>query len=148
MSGVRARGHRDRRQLRADHRAGSNATRSSDLWWQADPSDNNNIIPPNDPQKFKKAVHLDSIHVDFGMQCADCHFSQDNHGNGHIYTEVQGAIEITCSDCHGTATSYPDLKTHGPAAPPGGTDLSLLRTADGRALFEWRNGKLYERAEV
>ncbi|MGH7095626.1 MAG: multiheme c-type cytochrome [Stellaceae bacterium] len=110
--------------------------------------DSNNIISPHDPQKFKKAVHLDSIHVDYGMQCVDCHFSQDNHGNGHLYTEVQGAIEITCSDCHGTATSYPDLKTHGPAAPPHGTDLSLLRTPDGRALFEWRDGKLYQRSEV
>jgi hypothetical protein len=29
--------------------------------------DSNNIIPPTDPEKFKKAVHLDSIHVDFGM---------------------------------------------------------------------------------
>jgi len=110
--------------------------------------DANNIIPPSDPEKFKKAVHLDSIHVDFGMQCVDCHFSQDNHGSGHLYTEVQGAIEITCADCHGTATKYPDLKTHGPAAPPKGTDLSLLRTADGRARFEWRDGKLYQRSAV
>ena len=43
--------------------------------------DANNIIPANDPEKFKKAVHLDSIHVDFGMQCVDCHFGQDNHGS-------------------------------------------------------------------
>ena len=110
--------------------------------------DNNNIISPNDPEKFKKAVHLDSIHVDFGMQCIDCHFSQDNHGSGHIYGEVQAAIEITCADCHGTATKYPDLKTHGPAAPPGGTDLSLMRNADGRARFEWRGDKLYQRSTV
>src|SRR5579884_623925 len=110
--------------------------------------DNNNIISPDDPQKFKKAVHLDSIHVDFGMQCVDCHFQQDAHGNGHIYTEVQAAIEITCADCHGTATKLPDLRTHGPAAPPGGTDLSLLRAADGRSRFEWRDGKLYQRSAV
>ncbi|HTW50593.1 MAG TPA: hypothetical protein VME45_01710 [Stellaceae bacterium] len=110
--------------------------------------DRNNIIPASDPEKFKKAVHLDSIHVDFGMQCVDCHFTQDNHGSGHIYGEVQAAIEITCADCHGTATRYPDLRTHGPAAPPGGTDLSALRTADGRAQFEWRDGKLYQRSAV
>ena len=110
--------------------------------------DDNNIIPASDPQKFKKAVHLDSIHVDFGMQCVDCHFSQDNHGSGHLYGEVQAAIEITCADCHGTATKRPDLKTHGPAAPPRGTDMALLRTADGRARFEWRGGKLYQRSAV
>jgi hypothetical protein len=110
--------------------------------------DGNNVISPNDPQKFKKAVHLDSIHVDFGLQCVDCHFSQDSHGSGHIYGEVQAAIEITCADCHGTATRYPDLRTHGPAAPPGGTDLAAFRTADGRPRFEWRDGKLIQHSAV
>jgi hypothetical protein len=110
--------------------------------------DANNIIPPTDPQKFKKAVHLDSIHVDFGMQCVDCHFSQDTHGSGHLYGEVQAAIEITCADCHGSAKKRPDLKTHGPAAPPGGTDMALLRTTDGRTRFEWRGAKLYQRSAV
>ena len=110
--------------------------------------DNNNIIPASDPEKFKKAVHLDSIHVDFGMQCVDCHFQNDAHGTGHIYGEVQAQIEIMCSDCHGSATKYPDLRTHGPAAPPGGTDLSAMRVADGSALFEWRGGKLYQHSQV
>jgi hypothetical protein len=110
--------------------------------------DANNVIPPDDPEKFKKAVHLDSIHVDFGMQCVDCHFSQDAHGSGHLFGEVQAAIEITCADCHGTATRRPDLKTHGPAAPPRGHDMSLLRTADGSSRFEWRGDKLFQRSAV
>jgi hypothetical protein len=110
--------------------------------------DGNNIIPSSDSEKFRKAVHLDSIHVDFGMQCVDCHFGHDAHGTGHIYGEVQAAIEITCADCHGAATALPDLRTHGPAAPPTGTDLSLLRTADGRARFEWRGPKLYQRSAI
>jgi hypothetical protein len=110
--------------------------------------DANNIIPASDPQKFKKSVHLDSIHVDFGMQCVDCHFSQDNHGSGHLYGEVQASIEITCADCHGTAKRLPDLRTHGPAAPPTGTDLTTMRTADGRARFEWRGEKLFQRSAV
>src|SRR6185437_7828391 len=50
-------------------------------------------------------------------------------GTGHLYTEVQASIEIMCSDCHGTASKYPDLKTHGPSASPPGNDLSLLRSA-------------------
>jgi hypothetical protein len=110
--------------------------------------DYNNIISAKDPQKFKKAVHLDSIHVDYGMHCVDCHFSHDAHGTGHIYGEVQAAIEITCADCHGTATTLPDLRTHGPAAPPGGTDLSVMRTADGRPRFEWRGPKLFQRSAL
>ena len=95
-------------------------------------------VEDDDPQKFKKAVHMSSVHVDAGMQCVDCHFAQDAHGNGFIYGEVANAIEIRCKDCHGTSNSYPPLRTSGPAAPPAGTDLSLLRLQDGRRRFEWR----------
>ncbi len=96
------------------------------------------IVEPDDPDKFKKAVHMSSIHADVGMSCSDCHFSQDSHGNGFIYGEVANAIEIRCRDCHGTVDSYPTLRTSGPAAPPGGNDLSLMRTPDGRKRFVWR----------
>jgi len=50
--------------------------------------DEGTIVSDEDPEKFSKAVHMSSIHVDVGMHCVDCHFSQDNHGNGHIYGEV------------------------------------------------------------
>ena len=82
------------------------------------------------------------------MHCVDCHFAQDMHGNGHIYGEVAAAIEIDCADCHGTSKKYPTLRTSGPAARPGGMDMSLLRTQDGRLRFEWREGKLYQRAAL
>ncbi|MSO92483.1 MAG: hypothetical protein EXQ86_03680 [Rhodospirillales bacterium] len=95
-------------------------------------------VAPDDPDKWLNAVHLSSVHVDVGMHCVDCHFSQDAHGNGHIYGEVPAAIEIRCADCHGTASSYPTLRTSGPAAPPVGTDLALKRNPDGRRRFEWR----------
>ncbi len=106
------------------------------------------IVADDDPKKFDKAVHMSSIHVDVGMHCVDCHFSQDNHGNGHIYGEVALAVEVDCKDCHGSATAYPNLFTSGPAALDGGTDLSLLRTPDGRRRFEWVNGKLYQRSSL
>jgi hypothetical protein len=105
------------------------------------------IIPhdtPND-EKFKRAVHMRDIHADYGMQCADCHFSQDSHGDGMIYGETASAVEIECRDCHGTVDARATLRTSGPAAPPGGTDLSLLRNMDGAPRFEWRGGKLYQR---
>jgi hypothetical protein len=100
-------------------------------------------LPP--AQKWERAVHLRDIHAERGMQCADCHFAQDAHGNGFLYGEVAAAIEISCSDCHGTTRARTDLRTSGPAAPPGGTDLSLLRNADGRRRFVWRDTKLYQR---
>ncbi len=108
----------------------------------------NKPVSDTDPKKFEKSVHLTSIHLDLGMHCVDCHFSQDGHGNGHIYGEVAAAIEIDCADCHGTADKYPTLFTSGPAASPGGRDLKLLRTQDGRSRFEWREGKLYQRSAL
>ncbi|MFP6815416.1 MAG: hypothetical protein VB949_07090 [Pseudomonadales bacterium] len=105
-----------------------------------------NIVSDEDPQKFDKAVHMSSIHLDVGMHCVDCHFSQDNHGNGHIYGEVALAVEIDCKDCHGTTLAYPNLYTSGPAALGGGADMSVLRTPDGRRRFEWIQGKLFQRS--
>src|SRR3954469_4282832 len=110
------------------------------------------IVRADDPEKFRragegtfsgpgvqpgKAVHLMDIHAEKGMQCADCHFAQDSHGNGFIIGEVPNAIEISCKDCHGTARDYPNLLTSGPAAPPKGTNLALLRNPDGQRRFEW-----------
>lgn len=47
-------------------------------------------------------VHMKDIHLEKGMQCADCHFSQDVHGDGNLYGETRGAIMVDCVDCHGT----------------------------------------------
>lgn len=104
------------------------------------------VVSDDDPDKFDKAVHMSSIHLDEGMHCVDCHFAQDNHGNGHIYGEVAMAVEIKCQDCHGTVDAYPNLRTSGPAALEGGTDMSLLRTPDGKRRFEWVGDKLVQRS--
>ncbi len=116
-------------------------------------SDTAHQVAPDDPEKWRKAgvgkfapvgtnggkaVHLMDIHAEKGLQCADCHFAQDSHGNGLIYGEVANAVEIGCKDCHGTADAYPTLRTSGPAAPPKGNDLALLRNPDGRPRFEWQ----------
>jgi hypothetical protein len=107
-----------------------------------------NVVANDDPQKWTKAVHLQSAHVEAGMHCVDCHFSQDSHGNGHLYGEVAQAVEIDCKDCHGTALAYPTLRTSGPAAGPNGTDLALLRNPDGRRRFEWIGTTLVQRSVV
>ena len=41
-----------------------------------------NIVSRDDPDKFRKAVHLNDIHLEKGMHCVDCHFRQDAHGDG------------------------------------------------------------------
>jgi len=106
------------------------------------------LVPHDDPDRFKKAVHLKDIHLEKGMHCVDCHFKQDAHGNGKLYGEVRAAIEIGCTDCHGTIQARTTLKTSGPAAPPGGTDLSALRTPFGQRRFQWRGDTLIQRSMV
>ena len=105
-----------------------------------------NIISPDDPQKFSKAVHLNDIHLERGMHCVDCHFRQDSHGDGNLYNEPRAAIEIACEDCHGTIKQKATLFTSGPAAalatgtaaerrksqnqPLAGQDLTRIRVRD------------------
>lgn len=70
-------------------------------------------IAHDDSDKFKKAVHLKDVHLALGMQCVDCHFLNDTHGNGLLYVEPRAATAITCVDCHGTVSSRPTLITSG-----------------------------------
>jgi hypothetical protein len=107
-----------------------------------------NIVPPDDKDKFQKAVHLRDIHLEKGMHCEDCHFAQDNHGNGNLYGETRNAVEVDCVDCHGTISKKASLKTSAAAAPPGGTDLALLRTPWRQRRFYWQDGRLYQRSMV
>lgn len=109
---------------------------------------NDNVVNFNDPDKFKKAVHLKDIHLEKGMHCADCHFSRDEHGDGQMYSEYAANIEIECQDCHGNIERYTNLRTSGPLAPVGGTDLSIGVTPFGRRRFAWVNGVLYQRSMV
>ena len=112
-----------------------------------------NTIPFDDSQRFQKAVHLEDIHLEKGMQCVDCHFVQDNHGNGKVYGEPRAAVEIDCIDCHGSIRQKSTLITSGPAAPdaprpgePRGRHLEALRTPFGLRRFEWRGDKLFQRS--
>ncbi len=63
-----------------------------------------------------KPVHLKDVHAEVGMHCVDCHFAQDVHGDTHLYSEYQAAIQITCQDCHGTAFEESKFRFSGPAA--------------------------------
>jgi hypothetical protein len=106
------------------------------------------VVAFDDPQKFAKAVHLQDIHLEKGMHCVDCHFDQDEHGNGQLYGEYGNTIEIECADCHGTAGRAATLRTSGPAAPAGGTNLEGGTTPFGRRRFARVNGKLMQRSMV
>lgn len=106
------------------------------------------IVSPDDPDRFKKAVHLNDIHLEKGMHCIDCHFRQDAHGNGILYNEPRAAIEIGCIDCHGTIRERASLVSSGFAAGAAirdgkfeegkGRNLATIRFRDsdgGRVLL-------------
>ncbi|MCG3160623.1 MAG: hypothetical protein JMDDDDMK_01692 [Acidobacteria bacterium] len=75
-------------------------------------------------------VHLKDIHLEKGMHCVDCHFRQDNHGNGKLYGEVRNAIEIDCVDCHGTIDRRAD---------PTSKDAKTSAAAGGNRMLDYRN---------
>jgi hypothetical protein len=100
-------------------------------------------------------VHQLDVHLEKGMHCVDCHFMQDVHGNTKLYGEVRAAIEIQCTDCHGTTTLRASLLTSGPAsdtstAEPGksGRDLKVLRTPFKQRRFERQGDKIIQRSMV
>ncbi len=94
---------------------------------------------------FKHAVHLKDVHLEKGMQCGDCHFDVDAHGNGNLYGEPRNATTIMCIDCHGTVNAAPTLLTSGASGKTEPDDRSKitpvnlleLRTSYG-PRFEWK----------
>jgi hypothetical protein len=98
----------------------------------------NQIVSPNDPDKFKKAVHLQDIHLERGMHCADCHFRQDAHGTGILYNEPRAAVEIGCIDCHGTMRQRANTITSGPGAMPV-SDAERARREQAKRPTEGRD---------
>ncbi|TVQ61937.1 MAG: hypothetical protein EA379_05865 [Phycisphaerales bacterium] len=107
------------------------------------------VIDPTDPDRWRKAVHLQDVHLQRGMHCIDCHFTQDVHGDGRLYGEPRNAIEIACIDCHGSYDARATLRTSGPAAPPGGTDLTRARIGPQKQRrFEWRGDTLIQRSAM
>ncbi|MEO8434761.1 MAG: hypothetical protein ABI596_07685 [Pyrinomonadaceae bacterium] len=95
------------------------------------------IVTPDDAERFKKAVHLNDIHLEKGMHCVDCHFRQDSHGNGILYNEPRAAVEITCIDCHGSIRQRASLVTSGFAAGDAAIDGKLTQ-GKGRDLTRIR----------
>jgi len=107
-------------------------------------------IDHDDPDKFAKAVHLKDVHLARGMQCVDCHFQTDVHGNGLLYGEPRAATAIECIDCHGTVEARPTLMTSGNSGTfedgrVGPTDLSKGSTPWG-PRFHWVGKRLFQRS--
>ncbi|MDQ6625018.1 MAG: hypothetical protein M3Y69_02595 [Verrucomicrobiota bacterium] len=104
-----------------------------------------NKIEHDDPQKFSKAVHLKDIHLARGMQCGDCHFNLDVHGNGNLYGEPRNATTINCIDCHGTVRQRPTLITTGNG---GRVDLGNTSNTPWGPRFTWEGTRLWQQSTM
>jgi hypothetical protein len=114
---------------------------SQKLWEAVNFRDTDNAELTNKAMQAGAPVHLKDIHLEKGMHCIDCHFSQDSHGNGILYNEPRAAIEITCVDCHGSISEkgWPDT-------PPGGKAVPPLTSGPAAGKAVTREGKYEEKA--
>jgi Ca2+-binding EF-hand superfamily protein len=69
------------------------------------------------------------VHHERGMHCIDCHTQNDVMGDGRLYGAMEHAVEISCSDCHGTFTEPASLRTR------RGTPLAHLRREGERVVL-------------
>ncbi len=54
-------------------------------------------------------VPVNDLHFERGMDCIDCHTSNDIMGDGNIYSKQHEAVEIRCQTCHGTYNTFPEV---------------------------------------
>ncbi len=96
------------------------------------------------------AMHQD-IHYEKGMMCLDCHTSIDVHSDGFIAAANLGAVEIECSDCHGTPRAYPwelplgygdEFAAELADGPPRGTTDKLTEYLEQGTVFPAKDGYL------
>ncbi len=99
------------------------------------------------PDKFKKALHLQDIHIEKGMQCIDCHGTQDVHGGGDskLYTQMRDLIAIRCWDCHGTPANRATLVTSGLSDK---VDLTKEQTPFGKPWMEKQGTKIIQHSKM
>ena len=73
------------------------------------------FTPDGEKQPKLHGKHYDhlqkDLHLEAGMHCIDCHTANDIHGDGNLYSKREQAVEIECSDCHGTPEAHSNLKT-------------------------------------
>ncbi|RMD84030.1 MAG: cytochrome C, partial [Candidatus Dadabacteria bacterium] len=91
------------------------------------------------------------VHYQKGMLCQDCHTSGDVHGDGGLAGANLAAVEIECSDCHGTPARYPwelplgwgDEDAPGAASgPPRGVARELPAHLERGTLYPQADGYL------
>lgn len=83
------------------------------------------------------------IHHQKGMHCIDCHTVNDVMGDGNIYPQMDFAVEIECTSCHGTFDRVSDLMTS-----HGNRVSNLRRSGDEFFLVSKVTGKRHKVTQV
>jgi len=85
-------------------------------------------LPPNSPtgpqvagttdRQLNRAFYLNDpsivppdVHHEKGMHCIDCHTIGDVMGDGKLHGQMEHAVEISCTACHGTFEHISELRT-------------------------------------
>jgi hypothetical protein len=75
-------------------------------------------IPGTTDELLNRVFYLDDpsicppdVHHERGMHCIDCHTASDVMGDGRLHGNMEYAVEITCSTCHGTLEEVSTLRT-------------------------------------
>lgn len=76
------------------------------------------------------AIDPPDVHHERGLACIDCHTKNDVMGDGKLHGAMEQAVEISCSDCHGTFTHVATLRTQ------RGTPLSNLRREGDEVILK------------
>jgi hypothetical protein len=83
------------------------------------------------------------VHHERGMHCIDCHTQGDVMGDGRMVGAMEHAVEISCSDCHGTFDEPSRLVT------ARGTPLEhLVREGDDVFLISKVTGERHRVSQV
>lgn len=125
---------------------------------------NNSLVPTRGgeggPVMTSGARNLTSItpdvHFAVGMECIDCHTSRDVMGDGFAYRSMYQQTEITCEDCHGSATQLPRyreitrendevLRESRSYKQPVRSGMRMIQTAKGRSYSNvfYRDGAIW-----
>jgi hypothetical protein len=83
------------------------------------------------------------VHHAKGMHCIDCHTVKDVMGDGNIYPQMDFAVEIECTSCHGTFQHVTDLTTS-----RGRRVSNLTRKGDEFFLTSKVTGKKHKVTQV
>jgi len=91
----------------------------------------NRVFYLNDP-----AIVPPDVHHERGMHCIDCHTQDDVMGDGRMHGQMEHAVEISCSGCHGTFEAIASLQTERGRPLSNlswdGTEVVLTSKVDGK----------------